>query len=1523
MKKIAKYNVSKGTQENSQSGGNSSLVINRGSSDVDHATNADNATHAAEADKAALADKATEADHAASATTLDEDSQVFADLDNKYLRKDQPDETKFKLTMGEAEVKGALTVGGEATVDTLHSKGFSKGTGQGFDGTGFGIWTDTDGRSNMELDNLIVRMRMIIAELEVHEMTYIGGSVVLSPCGNRIDFVKAFNKAGEDVTKEGVTDTAIAYYRCYFLANDDEREVKNEWCVGQFGRCKTNNIHTGTTENYTNQDYWRLCTAVATEKAVIEGKEYWWFDLSNSTEAVTLSWKDKDKDGKDVTKSASIEGVDKDLNSVPKAGDKVIGLGHLYDATRQNAAIFDATGNIGWTLYKGIKTYALSDDYVVNKFSVDETIVTTDHYLLRPYAQKDETTTVVCMRGAYDAGKYYGHNDLVTYNGQVYICLVKVGDSINGIAPDDKDKGALNWAVYTAKGADGKDGTAGTSINMKTGVTSTDDLPKTGASMGDSYIIGGHLWTYTGATASDSTHINGFTDCGQVSGEAGKNNYVHVAWSNVKNPTLESDIVLSNTGGNAYAYMGTWVSETKDDKAAEAMSMATWVYVKGDKGDTPTVAKLRVNYSACHFSRTSNTWDHDSVTVTIVIMDGSKITIPAYGDTSRYYWRLSTDSEDTMRSSSMGFSASLNASSITVNLYKTGDDSNVPLDTITVPMVFDGAPGTSDPGTPATVYTIEPCANFEATGRLKDASTIEVSITGDVIVYKKTGDQAKVACGAGQGVYTDNCRLSILDNGSTETNYDGSNAFRFENDAKRIKVIYSNDITISTDKNNIPGSATIAVYDLIDNGKVGNQLASLVVPISMNAGAIQEINKNIGEIRNTTVSKNDFNTTIETIKQGQGEINLKVQAIERRSMNILAGGNVEGTYTKKNEAWRSKTFSVEKGKTYTVTAKIWKEKSDSHIMKFYVVRSDSVWENATTRGSGQYSNTSSSVVRFKFAAGATRDMYIDLFEMTSDEKDPGFGNYNGVHIDWCRVDDGDWTGDEVLDKWEPAASEVDALNLLPDPAFENGIAYSDAMGERNSWNWSDRKMGSAVDGMYKDGTRDGDGACGVLFNRSGSNSYTADGLRYIVPFRGPGTYSISYFIKDMHQTDTTKPSWDDGMGLYMECHPMNADKERITGGFSTGGFPLDDRFGDERHESSHTFGDTATHDNGNGTTTEMRIAYLEVLIFLQKNGCVRVSRMCLSKSDHYTYWNAAEVSEERKKELGQLATGIDIFNKKIMLTSDKTVFQTNSGKEVAVFTGEGINADLIHARELTTVDPSDGHGVTIQDAMAAFFGKKGVANIKFGVNNDGYAVLSYYDNGGKFLYDLGPNGISAKNVKESSINSEKAIAGNVIAGKEGYSFSTSTRSGYAYCAPTDYEYLIFGGKEADHSAAYFSEGYTPTALSGSTMLYQYHAAYIGGTAVKDDTFGLSTPELANEADGKWFTSNSALGNGSALINLADGVYFTASYKTGKFLSDGNTYHPYMAIVYAQITSGVMETKTLYTYEFVDEVVKTR
>lgn len=542
-------------------------------------------------------------------------------------------------------------------------------------------------------------------------------------------------------------------------------------------------------------------------------------------------------------------------------------------------------------------------------------------------------------------------------------------------------------------------------------------------------------------------------------------------------------------------------------------------------------------------------------------------------------------------------------------------------------------------GTPATVYTIEPWGSISASGTLKDANTVTVTVKGNVKAYKTTGDRKEEYSSQPQS-----WRLSI-----GGTNYDGTATF--DNNASNNIISFSltQDYSIS---GTVPGSANIALYSDSSHSK---QLASLIVPVSLNAGAIQDINAKLGTIQQTTANMqntvNGMHGTIETIRQGQGAIELKVQEIGRRRGNIIPGGNVAGMYMKRYEVWRSMAFTMVQGKTYTVTARIWKESGpNGHFMRLFVFGADNSWTYQYNSGY-PLTNTSAKVVRFKFEAGVTKEMVVGLYEQGGSTG----SLLSGVHIDWCRVDEGDWTGDEVLDKWAPAASEVDALNLLPDPAFENGIAYSDALGERDSYNGI---MGATVSGMVKDGSADEDGCYGVTLERSGASSADHyEGLRFVVPFRGAGTYFFSASCKDMSKTVSGKPALSDG--FYLQCNPLDSNKDKIRETDGTGIGRDDARCGQERISGSYSFADTVA----NGSGKEVRIAYLELRVLLLKNGCVRVSRMCLSKSDHYIYWNAAEASAERKKELGQLATGVDIYNKKIIATADNFMVRNNSGDQ--------------------------------------------------------------------------------------------------------------------------------------------------------------------------------------------------------------------------------------------------------------------
>ena len=475
------------TSGGSSSGGNSSTATGGSSSGASA-----NAAHA---------DYAEEAGHATSSATLDNDSPVWTrvktfiasavttltdTVKGMFLRKDQDDTTEHKLTMGEAEVngnatvegsnttKGNATVGGDldvggsaavhgdlaigpdgtysitkegvaklagAMADYLKSKDFSAGTGKGFDGTGYGITKDpATGKYTLEVDNLIARMKMVVAQLEVHEMSFIGGTVVMSACGNRMLFVEPLDAEGNIITDATTPDR----YRCYFLATDGDLSVSNKWTVGQLARCQTNNITAaGDYTNYENRDYWRLVVDVSSAPVEKDGKTCHWIDLSNSTSgSISLT------DASGTVHVVTIGGVSATMNSAPRENDCIIGMGHQWDDHRQDVAIVSASG---WVLYKGIDHYDLPKANIINKFGIDEVIITSDHYSLRPYAQPDDVQTALCYRGPYADGNWYGRGDLVSHIRRMWLCVVKLGDKITGQAPSD---GSPYWVAYSDKAAD-------------------------------------------------------------------------------------------------------------------------------------------------------------------------------------------------------------------------------------------------------------------------------------------------------------------------------------------------------------------------------------------------------------------------------------------------------------------------------------------------------------------------------------------------------------------------------------------------------------------------------------------------------------------------------------------------------------------------------------------------------------------------------------------------------------------------------------------------------------------------------------------------------------------------------------------------------------------------------------------------------------------------------------------------------------------------------------------------------------
>lgn len=137
--------------------------------------------------------------------------------------------------------------------------------------------------------------------------------------------------------------------------------------------------------------------------------------------------------------------------------------------------------------------------------------------------------------------------------------------------------------TYTYIGKDGKDGA---SVTIKGSKDSTSELPASGNTLGDGYIIDGYLWVYTGTSKTDSTHVRGFERVSKFQGDPGApatQYYTHVAW--MKDP--KGTGFTTTAGGREYAYFGVLVDTNPDaPSAAGDWVKYDWSYVKGEKGDT-------------------------------------------------------------------------------------------------------------------------------------------------------------------------------------------------------------------------------------------------------------------------------------------------------------------------------------------------------------------------------------------------------------------------------------------------------------------------------------------------------------------------------------------------------------------------------------------------------------------------------------------------------------------------------------------------------------------------------------------------------------------------------------------------------------------------------------------------------------------------------------------------------------------------------------------------------------------------
>lgn len=157
----------------------------------------------------------------------------------------------------------------------------------------------------------------------------------------------------------------------------------------------------------------------------------------------------------------------------------------------------------------------------------------------------------------------------------------------------------------------GKDGDKGTSVTIKGSKGSTSELPTSGNTLGDGYIISGYLWVYTGTSKTDSTHAKGFENVGKIQGDPGipaVQYYTHVAWMKDSKGTG----FTTTAGGGEYAYFGVLVDNSPNaPSAAGDWVKYDWSYVKGATGATGNgIKSTEVTYQIWNSGTTkpTGTW---------------------------------------------------------------------------------------------------------------------------------------------------------------------------------------------------------------------------------------------------------------------------------------------------------------------------------------------------------------------------------------------------------------------------------------------------------------------------------------------------------------------------------------------------------------------------------------------------------------------------------------------------------------------------------------------------------------------------------------------------------------------------------------------------------------------------------------------------------------------------------------------------------------------------------------------------
>lgn len=1354
----------------------------------------------------------------------------------------------------------------------------------------------TSGKYTLSISDLIVWGRMVINTLEVRKKYAIGGNVYLSGASSKIQHVeKVYSEDGETVVG----------YKCYILKDDGTMATQNNWVVGDQALCQTFDIEEGVYQNVSNQYYWRLVTQVSEENVAItekyidkDGNE----QIRELYEGQKFAWVVLSKD-------------DCDTNSgIPASGDTIVLDGHRLtenedtDYTeRTNVLMLEATGSGSPRIIAltGVVDYKHTTDNEVFILSPRKVIFTTEHFEIR--TASGAPITFVHFVGPWVKDTEYHYYDQVSHANALWTCIVEKGKSTT----DEPTDGSTYWRkeMSGGKGEKGDDAVNYT-LEASPGyirLSSDGSIDYTNGYIdkGDEYgsdkylVVRGYKVAKGVRNNRFSTEENPVTLRLTINDGSAYSEYTPSDGDSVSidfEPKYENSYYsmlqeISHSGLNSVRVDLCEGSEYNTNKILATLDIP--ITQKGENGDDGT--SCNINFITYKDDIHNDTLLYVYVALSVGKKSSNTLisNIPEISETAGLEVRVYCDgvySENL--TNQVKFSGYIQRSAwetvknfevrlylndklVSSNSYSFGEQGADGEDAISIlvedaPLVFD----TDDNGIVSSNVTKTAkvkvmkgntnvtndcsgissmdsmCVNCKCSAAQKD-KYIEISISGDDIIKNDVivddVNQGQVSTTSGYAV--------------AQLTYDGVTYFAqvpfSVNVAKFTGVVAFNNKSCKIQFDELSKNA--ATKDELTKATATFEQTAREISLSVSEKTIGRRNLLVG----SAFLRDDNNRVLSDgarIEMNSGYLGTNcIRVIDKTKKGDL---HYIGVYWDGSQGGRS--IKIEKGKKYTLSC-YYKTKGSLAMLSIEAIYTDKQ-ENTTRLGQATY--LSPNVFRVKKVN--EWELFTTVIDTTDAKSDYIAFNFweackfaAGTICSWiCRpmVEEGD-----TYNGWTLSEKDYDIIgaNLIDNSrTFDVGGNVLTVNGEK-----------TLVGDVYEL-TASGSDDYNTFYLLKGSTFKL--GVDYTISFevRGDAEYMGVYVFYPVTNTKFT---------CYKE--PQNGAMIEATGDGSTVGyvalievkelskqqrvwahFRFKDRLPEELYFQFPKNAEQADVTSWNVTITRPKIEVGAVVT-------------------EYT---------ERKSDLVDKASlkaaGINITSDMVELYGNQVkVSGAKGGTPVAMFEDGMLNANLINAakiiaKQLQTAG-SNGQSVSIEDGLLKVYGTNGVCNIEFGVNSNGEAILSYYNKDGKWLYDLGPDKLDGGQLTESTLNGDKYVTAASFLNTNDNFFELKEFIGVTVKQVLwKYSTRFFGNNSfidgdqevANNSAAHI--GYKPfEKASGVTALYRYTAPRQSGTIISDKQYGLTTPALAKQADGKYFTSNSVLAINGQLTNLAPaGYYFRQS-----------------------------------------------